>query len=150
MIATTPAAAATTTAAAVQTTSEIRTTPLWRTGSHAGLVAALATTLVAAVAMAADVPLEIDGQQIPLVGFAQLTLMATAVGVLVSKAVARWSARPQRTFIAATVALTALSFVPDLAIPATAATRVVLIATHLVAAAIVIPAVAGRLPARSH
>jgi hypothetical protein len=47
------------------------------------------------------------------------------------------------------VALTGLSFVPDLAIAATSATKVVLMATHVVAAALVVPALAGRLPERS-
>jgi hypothetical protein len=131
------------------TTTEPRTTRVWRTGARAGAVAAVATTTVAAVALAVDVPLEIDGEQIPLTGFAQLTLLFTAIGVLLAKALARWTAKPQRMFTAATAVLTGLSIVPDLAITATAATKAVLIATHLVAAAIVIPAVAGRLPERT-
>lgn len=133
------------TAVTTPTTTEARTTPLWRTGARAGLAAAVATTAVAAVATGVDVPLEIDGEQIPLLGFAQLTLFCTAIGVVLAKALARWATRPQRTFLAATLALTVLSVVPDLAVTATAATKVVLIATHLVAAAIVIPAVARRL-----
>jgi hypothetical protein len=47
------------------------------------------------------------------------------------------------------VALTGLSFVRDLALAATSATKVVLMATHVVAAALVVPALAGRLPERS-
>jgi hypothetical protein len=47
------------------------------------------------------------------------------------------------------VALTGLSFVPDVAIAATSATKVVLTATHVVAAVLVVPALAGRLPERS-
>ncbi len=133
------------TAVTIPTTTDVRTTPLWRTGARAGLVAAAATTAVAAVATGVDVPLEIDGEQIPLLAFAQLTLLCTALGVVLAKALTRWAARPRRTFVAATVALTALSVVPDLAATATTATKVVLIATHLVAAAIVIPAVARRL-----
>ena len=131
------------------TTTESRPTPLWRTGATAGVVAAVATTVVAAVALAADVPLALDGEQIPLAGFAQMTLLGAAIGVVLAKALSRWSAMPRRTFVAATVALTALSTVPDLAAPATAASKIVLIATHLVAAAIVIPAVAGRLADRT-
>jgi hypothetical protein len=78
-----------------------------------------------------------------------LTLLCTAIGVVLAKALARWAATPRRTFTAATVALTVLSIVPDLIAPATAATKLVLMATHVVAAAIVIPAVAGRLPDRT-
>jgi hypothetical protein len=124
----------------------IRTTRAWRTGARAGVLAAVATTGVAAVALAAGVPLEVDGEQIPLAGFAQLTLMATVVGVLLATGLARWAARPQRTFTAAAVALTGVSFVPDLVIDASTATTLVLIATHVVAAAIVIPALAARVP----
>jgi hypothetical protein len=134
----------TTTAVLTGTTTE-RTTPLWRTAARAGVVAALATTVVAAVALAADVPLEVDGEAIPLYGFAQLTLVGAAIGLVLAKALTRWATRPRSTFVAATIVLTVLSTVPDLFIPATAATKAVLIATHVVAAAIVIPLVASRL-----
>jgi Family of unknown function (DUF6069) len=46
-----------------------------------------------------------------------------------------------------TIGLTVLSFVPDLIVDATTATRLVLITIHIVAAAIVIAAIAKRLPA---
>lgn len=142
---------ATTATITTHTTTEehTRTTPLWRTGAVAGFAAALATTVVAAVALAADVPLEIEGEQILLLAFAQLTLLATAIGVGLAKALTRWATKPQRTFVLATVVLTALSFVPDLTLPMTTATTVVLITAHIVAAAIVIPALAKRLPANS-
>jgi hypothetical protein len=131
------------------TTTDLRTTPLWRTAARAGVVAAAATTAVAAGALAAGEPLEVDREQIPLAGFAQLTLLCTVVGLVLAKALARWASRPQRTFAVTAVALTGLSFVPDLAIAATSATKVVLMATHVVAAALVVPALAGRLPERS-
>ena len=137
---------ATTSRAAATTTTETEAVPsLWRTGAVAGVIAAVATTAVAAVALAVDVPLEIAGEAIPLLGFAQLTLFCTALGVLIAKGARRWASRPQTAFVRITVALTALSLVPDLAADATAATVVVLMLTHLVAAAIVIPRVANRL-----
>jgi hypothetical protein len=132
-----------------RTTTAVRSAPLWRTGGLAGIAAALATTAVALVSMGAGVSLEIDGAPIPLVGFAELTLACTAIGVALAKALGHWAATPKRTFIAVTVALTALSTVPDLVVTATTATRAVLITTHVVAAAIVIPLLAGRLPART-
>ena len=46
---------------------------------------------------------------------------------------------------AATLALTAVSFVPDVLADAHTATKLTLILTHIVAAAIVIPALASRL-----
>jgi len=44
-----------------------------------------------------------------------------------------------------TVVLTALSVVPDLTADATTATKLTLISAHLVAAAVIIPALAARL-----
>jgi hypothetical protein len=120
--------------------------PLWRTGARAGVVAAVATTAIAGTALAFDVPVEVGGEQIPPAGFALLTLVCVAIGMLIAKGLTRWAARPQRTFVATTVALTTLSFVPDLTADATTATRLVLMATHLVAATIVIPTVARQLP----
>lgn len=118
---------------------------VWKTGLRSGLVAAAATTAVAAAASAADVPLEIGGEAIPLAGFFQLTLFFVAVGVLLARVLARRARDAERSWVRATAALTALSLVPDLTADATTATKVVLVLTHLVAAAIVIPAVAARL-----
>ena len=143
---TTTAFAPVATASASASDATAGSTPLWRTGALAGVVAALATTTVAASALAADVPLEVDGEQIPLLAFAQLTLMGAALGVLLAKAFARWTRRPHGVFVATTVVLTALSIVPDLTIPATAASKAALICTHLVAAAVIVPALARRVP----
>jgi hypothetical protein len=120
---------------------------MWRTGLFACVTAAVATTSVAAVARGAGVPLEIDGEPIPLLGFTQLTLLFSAIGVLLAVALRRWTASPKRIFLRVTLVLTALSIVPDLLVSATVATRLTLITCHLLAAAIVIPLVAGRLPA---
>jgi Family of unknown function (DUF6069) len=130
-------------------TSHAPATPLWRSTARAGAVAAAATTAVAAVALAAGVPLEISGEPIPVASFAQLTLIGAALGLVLAKALGRWATRPRRTFTTATVALTALSIVPDLMPDATVATKVTLVATHVVAAALVIPAIARHLPERT-
>jgi peptidoglycan/LPS O-acetylase OafA/YrhL len=58
---------------------------------------------------------------------------------------ARRARRPQHTFVVTTVALTALSIVPDALADATTGTRLTLALTHVIAAAIVIPALARRL-----
>ena len=118
---------------------------LWRPGTVAGGLAAVATSVVAAVALAVDVPLEIAGEPIPLLGFAQMTLVCTLLGVLIAKGARRWASHPQTAFVRITVALTALSLVPDLTADATTATIVTLMLTHLVAASIVIPRLAARL-----
>ena len=141
--------------ATITTTSATATTPatttvrpsLWKPGLLAGLVAAVATTTVVVVARAADVPVAVQGEQIPLAGFAQLTLVATILGIVIARVLSTRARHPRRTFVMATVALTAVSLVPDVLADATTASRLVLGLTHLVAAAIVIPTLAKRLPA---
>ncbi|HEV7760988.1 MAG TPA: DUF6069 family protein [Acidimicrobiales bacterium] len=135
--------------------SGIFTRPLWLVGAGAGLVAAAAVALVAAVAKAADVPLAVASSSssapevIPTFGFVTITVMSTAAGIVLAMALARWAKRPARTFTIVAVALTAVSFVlPHTAHNATTATRLVLDLTHVVAAAIVIPALASALAAR--
>ena len=100
---------------------------------------------MAAAASAADVPLEIGGKSIPAIGYGQVTLLCVAVGVLVARVIARRASNPERSWVRASVALTALSLVPDVTVDATTATKAVLMLTHVVAAAIVIPVVAARL-----
>jgi hypothetical protein len=138
------------TASTILTTNRrARTTsagPTWRTGLAAGLVAAAATMAVAAAAGGFGVSFETaPGEAIPLLGFGQLTLFFTVIGVVIARVLGRRARQPRATFLKTTVALTALSLVPDLLLHAGLATKLTLIATHLVAAAIVIPALAGRL-----
>lgn len=123
-------------------------TKLWPTTVTSGLIAATATTLVAAVAAASGVSLDIAGEPIVLFAFPQLTFVFTMVGLALAAGLRRWSGNPRRTWLRTTVALTALSFVPDVLADADVSTRLVLMLTHLVAASIVIPAVAGRLEDR--
>ena len=118
---------------------------LWRTGLKAGLVAAVATTAIALVAGAAGVSFEIDGEAIPLAGYAQMTLIGAGLGILLAKALRRWAKHPQSTFVRTTVALTALSVVPDLTMGFDVASAATLIVAHVVAAAIIIPRLAARL-----
>ena len=143
---------ATTTPVTTSTTSTTRgrspksVPSLWRPGMRAGLAAAVATMAVAAVAHAAGVSLETEpGQAIPLIGFGQLTLFFTAIGVLIARTLRRRAHRPRTTFTRTTIALTALSIVPDVVLSAGASTKVTFALTHVVAAAIVIPALASRL-----
>ena len=120
---------------------------LCRSGLVAGLAAAAATTAIAGTAHAVGVSLETaPGEQIPVLGFGQLTLFFTAIGVVLAAVLRSRARTPQATFVRVTVALTALSLVPDVVLSADVATKLTLMLTHLVAAAIVIPAVASRLP----
>jgi hypothetical protein len=116
-----------------------------RTGAVAGLVASVATSTTAGVASALDVSLKVGGQSIPVLGFAQLTFVAAIIGTVIAVVMSQWASMPRRTFVMTTLALTALSIVPDISADAQTATKLVLALTHLVAAAIVIPALASRL-----
>jgi flagellar biosynthesis protein FliP len=126
-----------------------RSPKLWRPGIVAGLTAAAATTAVAAVAHGLGVSLETaPGEAIPVIGFGQLTLVFTAIGVLLARTLRGRARQPRSTFTRATIVLTVLSLVPDMVLAAAASTKMTLVLTHLVAAAIVIPTLSSRLPER--
>ncbi len=114
-------------------------------GIAAALAAAAATTAVAATARAAGVALAADGEPIPLLGFAQVTFVFSVVGLILAAVLRRKAPRPRRTFVRTTVALAAVSLAAPFALPMDGVSIAVLILTHVVAAAIVIPAVASRL-----
>jgi hypothetical protein len=119
--------------------------PLIGTGLAATVLASAATPIVAAAGLAAGISLDIGGAPIPVPGFATLTAFFSVIGVVLAAALARWARHPRRTFVRSTVVLTVLSLVPDVIVDAGTATKALLMLTHLVAAAIVIPAVARRL-----
>ena len=134
------------TSTTITTTGSIPTTrPVWRVGLKAAAVAAVATTAFAAVAHVAGVSFEIKGEAIPLAGFTQLTFAFSLVGMGIAKLCARGGASARRRFVQVTMGLTLVSLVPDLLADATTSTRLSLMVSHLIAAAIVIPALAGRL-----
>ncbi len=119
-------------------------TRLWPTAVVAGLAASAATTALAAVSHAAGASLEVSGEMIPLLGFAQLTFIFSMVGLLIALGVRRWAGNPRQVWVRSTVVLTALSLIPDVLADASSATKITLMATHVLAAAIVIPAVAAK------
>src|SRR3954451_16117546 len=120
--------------------------PVWKHGVVAAVVASVATTVLAAVASAAGVSFsDGTGASIPIAGFAQLTLVFSLIGVGIAAVMARTARRPRQTFVRTVVALTALSFVPDLTFGFDAGSAATLITLHTVAAAIVVPTLARRL-----
>ena len=120
--------------------------PVWKHGVAAAVGASITTTVLAAIASAAGVSFaDGTGASIPIAAFAQLTLVFSLIGVGVAAVMARRERRPRATFVRTAVALTALSFVPDLTFGFDAASTATLITLHTVAAAIVIPTLAGRL-----
>ena len=119
--------------------------PVWRAGVVSGLVAAAATCLVVVIARAGDVAVAVQGERIPVVGFAQVTFVGALLGIGLAKLIARRASHPRNTFLRVTVALTALSIVPDVIADATVGTKFVLALTHVVAAGIIVPAIASRV-----
>jgi uncharacterized protein DUF6069 len=122
-----------------------------RTGLIATLAAMVATTLAAALARlaGADFAIPDGGETIPLPGFAVVTGFFSIVGVVIAGALRRWSARPADRFGWTAVSLTVVSLVPPVISGASAATVAALIGLHLVAAAVMIPALTRSLRARS-
>ncbi|MBG6066061.1 DUF6069 family protein [Micromonospora ureilytica] len=120
---------------------------LIRAGAVATVAASAATMAVAAVGQLAGVSLDVGGAPIPVLGFGVLTAAFSLIGLIIAALLARFARRPRRAFVRTTVVLTVLSLVPDLIADASTATKALLMLTHLVAAAIVIPAVARRLAA---
>ena len=136
--------AITTTAGPRVTTS---TGSLLGSGVVATALACGATTIVAAAGTAVGISVEVGGAPIPISGFAVLTGICSVIGLVLAAVLRRVARHPRRSFVRTTVALTVLSLVPDVIADATSATKALLMLTHLVAAAIVIPAVARRLGA---
>jgi Family of unknown function (DUF6069) len=118
---------------------------IWRPGVVAGLAAAAVATLIAVAARAADIPVAVGGETIPLMGFGQFTFVGALLGIGLAKCVTKRASHADRTFARATVVLTAVSIVPDALADATTATKVVLALTHVAAAAIIIPVLSHRL-----
>ena len=135
------------------TSSNSTTTPttaarsIWRTAGIAGAVAAVATTVIGGIAKATDVPLVLGELEVQVPPFAIFTLVGAALGAIIATQLQKRSAQPRRTFLITTVVLTALSVLRDLTADATTATKLTLVGAHLVAAAVIIPALAAHLSA---
>jgi hypothetical protein len=130
---------------ATLTTTTRSTGSLVVAGLAATAVASIGTSTVAAAGSAAGISLDVSGAPIPVPGFAVLTAVFSLVGLALAAVLARRARQPRSTFVRTTVVLTALSLVPDLVVDAAPATKLLLMLTHLVAAAIVVPAIARRL-----
>jgi peptidoglycan/LPS O-acetylase OafA/YrhL len=113
---------------------------LVRSGAFGGVLAAVCTTVVAAIASAADVSLEVDGEAIPIPAFAWWTLVGAALGVVLARLL-----RQRRRFVVVTSVAVGLSLIPAIAAADDTATKAVLVGAHLLAAAIIIPALSKQL-----
>ena len=121
------------------------------TGLIATLAAMVATTLGAALARAVGVDFQVSegSEAIPLSGVAVMTGFFSIVGVVIAAGLLRWSARPGERFVRTAVSLTAISLVPPFISEADPATTITLVGLHLVAAAVMIPALARSLRSRT-
>jgi peptidoglycan/LPS O-acetylase OafA/YrhL len=117
------------------------TSTLPRATASAGVLAAVATTTGAAVLRAAGVPLDAHGK-IPLAGFAQITFIGAVIGGVLLALLIRRSPAPRQQFVRIAIALSALSCVAPVAFADTTASKIALVALHLVAAAIIVPVLA--------
>ena len=120
---------------------------VWLHGIVATLVAAAVTTGAAAVASALGVSFEVKGEAIPLLGFTELTIIFSVIRLGLAAVIARKAAHPRPTWIRISIALVLLSFVPDATFGFDLPSALTLMGLHALAAAIVIPTVAGRLEA---
>lgn len=127
---------------------EVRRTRLVAVGAGSTVVAVVVTTAAAAALEAAGVGFVVDGgQEVPVSGIAVQTAIWSAVGVALAAGFRRWSSRPAEHFVRTAVGLTALSLVPPVVWGEGAGTVVGLVALHLVAAAVMVPALARALGA---
>src|SRR5579863_9497552 len=135
----------TVTASSETSTTEDRpsrlTSPIPRLTASVGVLAAAATTIGAAVLRAAGVPLAVHGE-IPLAGFAQITLIASVLGGVLLAVLNRRSSAPRQRFVQMAIGLTALSCVAPIALANPIASKFALVALHLLAAAIIVPLLA--------
>lgn len=116
------------------------------TGLGAAVAAAALNAVVAGLARAAGVDLEVTGgEAIPVSGIAFVTVVFSVLGVLIAAALSRWSDSPVQWWLRTTVVLTAVSLVPPFLAAADAGTAATLVALHLLAAAVVVPVVARTL-----
>jgi len=128
---------------------------VWRSGAVATAEAAVATEFLGAIGRVCHVPMTVGGehgmhvQHVVFPAFAFSTCVAGVAGTLMAVALANWSSRPRAVFVALTIAITTVSLLlPILIDGATTATRLVLVAGHLLAAGIIIPQLALQLPRR--
>jgi hypothetical protein len=120
-----------------------RTThPVRRAAVVSAIAGAAAATAFAAVASAAGVPFEIDGEAIPLGGFATMTLLGAVLGGILLALMNRYAGQPRRRLLQVAATLTALSCVPSLTSPPDTATKIALVVSHLLAAAVIVPVLA--------
>lgn len=129
--------------------------PLWQIGLAAALVAAAASFALYAIARAAGVPMELtevfenEFARMPVENMAFAALLEGGLGgTILAAACRRWARRPRLLFLCLALIGLIASFAFPIFSDASTATKVVLSISHVVVAAIIVPALALALPAR--
>jgi peptidoglycan/LPS O-acetylase OafA/YrhL len=107
-----------------------------------GVLAAAVTTAAAAALRGGGVPLAVHGK-IALASFAQITFVAAVIGGVLVALLNRRSCAPRQRFFQLTIGLTVLSLLVPAAFADTGASKIALVGLHLIAAAIIVPVLAG-------
>jgi Family of unknown function (DUF6069) len=129
--------------------------PVWLVSAAASAVALGVIELYGLVLRAAGVPMTAAGfgqseaGPINAASFAMGVLVCAFWGTVLAVAIARFARRPARVYLITTITLTAVSLLAPLSAADTAtSTKLTLAAGHILAAAVIIPAVTRRLAAR--
>jgi Family of unknown function (DUF6069) len=121
-----------------------------RTGGLSILIAGIANSVLGIGADVAGVAMAVKGfgsevrESIPVFAYFVSTIIGGAVGFLLMLAMKRFGAT-KKIFLIVTGVLTLLSFISPLTADASTGTKIVLEVLHIVAAAIIIPALAKGL-----
>ncbi|SEN17598.1 DUF6069 family protein [Actinacidiphila rubida] len=137
------------------TVSFLARRPVWQVCYLAALAASVLVELWGLAARGAGVPMRAAGlgshhaSTITVGMFAMGTMVVTFWFTFVVVLIARFATNPARVYLRTALPLLALSLAAPLAAADTAtSTKVVLAAAHLIAGAVIVPVVAGRLRAR--
>ena len=152
MSAATPSTATRSTPVTTPGPSRLAKLPVSATGVIAALAGAAVLYAYGTLARALDVPMRAGeigashAQAITPASFATGVVFCTVAGTILAMVLARRAAHPARAFLRTSLVLVAISLVFPLAASHTATTtRLTLALGHLIAAAIVIPVITGRL-----
>ena len=129
--------------------------PVWVVSAVASTIALVATELYGLAARLAGVPMAAAGfgqakaGPITAGSFAMGVVICAFWGTVLAVLIARFVRRPARVYLITTIALTAVSLLAPLSAADTAtSTKLTLAGGHIIAAAIIIPAVTRRLARR--
>ena len=114
------------------------TRTLTRATFSAAVISGAATTSAAFLFRSAGIPLAVHGE-IPLAGFAQFTILGAIIGGFVLALLKKRSSSPRPWFLRLAIGFTALSCVVPSVFAETTASKIALVALHVLAASIIVP-----------